>query len=241
MPFAQELDPMQAVLAYLWGESTHSFATQPAKAGESVRTVGTDPFIVGSRARKVNRFHDIIMDLIARYPGKVRFFQYNTGGVGEILEQKVVDGKKVKNLIRKVERVPLDLMAAIQRGDLRSTNVYEEGRLGTKEIAKVEGFDLSPYAAERLYDKEKIEFFVQDLVDGRREFTEEIVAEGLNPDIRKAALASFNVARTGRTQVAPYPVVLDSPEKTESAPMPDYFKDYEPVRRPKRPMTGRHW
>jgi len=241
MPFAQELDPMQAVLAYLWGESTHSFATQPAKAGESVRTVGTDPFIVGSRARKVNRFHDIIMDLIARYPGKVRFFQYNTGGVGEILEQKVVDGKKVKNLIRKVERVPLDLMAAIQRGDLRETNVYEEGRLGTKEIAKVEGFDLSPYAAERLYDQEKIKFFVQDLVDGRREFTEQIASEGLNLDIKKAAEASFNIARGGRTQVAPYPVELDSPARTESAPMPDYFKDYEPVRRPKRPMTGRHW
>ncbi len=241
MPFAQELDPMQAVLAYLWGESTHSFATQPAKAGQSVRTVGTDPFIVGSRARKVNRFHDIIMDLMARYPGKLRFFQYNTGGVGEILEENVVDGKKVKNLIRKVERVPLDLMAAIQRGDLRGTNVYEEGRLGTKEIARVEGFDLSPYRAEKLYDKEKIEFFVQDLVDGRREFTEQIVAEGLNPDIKKAAEASFNVARGGRTQVAPYPVELDRPAKTEAAPMPDYFKDYEPVRRPKRPMTGRHW
>jgi len=241
LPFAQELDPMQAVLAYLWGESTHSFATQPAKAGQSVRTVGTDPFIVGSRARKVNRFHDIIMDLMARYPGKIRFFQYNTGGVGEILEEKVVDGKKVKNLIRKVDRVPLDLMAAIQRGDLRGTNVYEEGRLGTKEIVKVEGFDLSPYGAEKLYDKEKIEFFVQDLMDGRREFTEEIAAEGLDPDIKKAADASFNVARGGRTQVAPYPVELARPAKTESAPMPDYFKDYEPVRRPKRPMTGRHW
>jgi phosphoenolpyruvate carboxykinase (ATP) len=241
MPFAQELDPMQAVLAYLWGESTHSFATQPAKAGESVRTVGTDPFIIGSRARKVNRFHDIVMDLCARYPGKVRFFQYNTGGVGEILDEKMVDGKKVKNLIRKVERVPLDLMAAIQRGDLRGTNVYEEGRLGTKEITKVEGFDLSPYHAEKLYDQERIKFFVQDLVDGRREFTEQIDSEGLNPDIKKAAERSFRVAGSSRVQVAPYPSEPEEPIRTEPAPMPDYFKDYEPVRRPQRPMTGRHW
>ncbi|MDW7680974.1 MAG: phosphoenolpyruvate carboxykinase (ATP), partial [bacterium] len=37
MPFAQKLTAEQAILAYLWGESTHSYASQPAKAGESVR------------------------------------------------------------------------------------------------------------------------------------------------------------------------------------------------------------
>jgi phosphoenolpyruvate carboxykinase (ATP) len=40
MPFAQRLSREQGVMAYLWGESTHSFATVPAKAGESVRIVG---------------------------------------------------------------------------------------------------------------------------------------------------------------------------------------------------------
>ena len=33
MNFSQELTPEQAVLAYLWGESTHSYASQPLKAG----------------------------------------------------------------------------------------------------------------------------------------------------------------------------------------------------------------
>ena len=51
---------MQAVLAYLWGESSHSFATQPAKAGESVRTVGTDPFIVGTTPSSEFPFHQAI-------------------------------------------------------------------------------------------------------------------------------------------------------------------------------------
>ena len=240
MPFAQRLDPMQAVLAYLWGESTHSFATQPAKAGESVRTVGTDPFIVGSRARKVNRFHDIIMDLVSRYPGKVKFYQYNTGGVGEILDEKVVDGKKVKNLIRKVERVPIDLMAAIQRGDLRGTNGYEVGMLGTEEISKVEGFDLSPYAPDNLYDRGRIDFFLEDLVDGRREFTEQIAAEGLKPEILKAAEASYSIARRSRGTVAPYPVEKrPEPKASERPPLPDFFKDYDPVRRPRRPRAER--
>ena len=70
MNFSQELTPEQAVLAYLWGESTHSYASQPLKAGESVRIVGTDPFIVGSKAKKVNRFYEIIMTLVNNYPGE---------------------------------------------------------------------------------------------------------------------------------------------------------------------------
>ena len=48
MPFAQRLTPEQGVMAYLWGESTHSFATVPVKAGESVRIVGMDDFIIGA-------------------------------------------------------------------------------------------------------------------------------------------------------------------------------------------------
>jgi phosphoenolpyruvate carboxykinase (ATP) len=168
MTFAQELTPEQAILAYLWGESTHSYASQPAKAGESVRTVGTDPFIVGSRAKKVNRFRDIIMRLCESHPGKVRFFQYNTGGVGEIIQEIDTPSGKKKNMIRKATRVPIPLMAAIQRGDLRGTNRYELRSLGTHEIASVEGFDLTPYDPRRFYDEEQIRFFREDLVKGRR-------------------------------------------------------------------------
>ncbi|MFH0777714.1 MAG: phosphoenolpyruvate carboxykinase (ATP) [Candidatus Eisenbacteria bacterium] len=138
LPFAQELTAEQAVLAYLWGESTHSFATVPAKAGESVRIVGTDDFIVGAQGRKVNRFHEMIMGLVERYPGKVRFFQYNTGGLGEIIETSTEGGETKKKLVRKASRVPIPFMAAIQRGDLRGTNRYELGRFGTNEILSCE-------------------------------------------------------------------------------------------------------
>jgi phosphoenolpyruvate carboxykinase (ATP) len=241
MPFAQRLSPMQAVLAYLWGESTHSFATQPAKAGESVRTVGTDPFIVGSRARKVNRFKSIVMDLVARYPGKVHFFQYNTGGVGEILEEYEEGGKTKKNLVRKVERVPIDLMAAIQRGDLRGTNEYAVGRLGTEEIARVEGFDLAPYDVGKLYTGDQIDAYVRDLVDGRREFTEQIAAEGLDRDVMEAAEKSFRIEGSARTVVASSPPEREEkPREAQRFARRDYFADYDPVRRPRRPGIGRH-
>jgi len=202
MPFAQELTPEQAVLAYLWGESTHSYASQPLKAGESVRIVGTDPFIVGSRGQKVNRFYQIIMELVEKYPGKVRLFQYNTGGMGEILEAyQTAEGTK-KRVIRSVERVPIHLMAAIQRGDLRGSNRYEIGRLGTREIVACEGFDLSRYRTERYYSAAEIDAYIQELVDGRREFTQEIISEGLFPEINKAAEKSFEIAPHGKKTIS---------------------------------------
>lgn len=191
MNFAQRLTPIQAALAYLWGESSHSYASNPAKAGESVRTVGTDPFIVGSRGQKVNHFYRIIMNLAENYPDKVFFFQYNTGGMGEIIE---TDEKGKKKVIRKTERVPIDTMAAIQRGDLRFTNHYEKNFLGTEAIVSAEGTDLSAYTPEKYYSRDQIDGYLRDLVEGRRKFTEKVAEEGLMPEIIKAAEESYKIA-----------------------------------------------
>lgn len=198
MSFAQELTPDQAVLAYLWGESTHSYASQPHRAGESVRIVGTDPFIIGSRAKKVNRFYEIIMTLVENYPEKVKFYQYNTGGIGEIIEEYMENGQKKKRLVRKVKRVPIDLMARIQRGDLRGTNTYEKGILGTKEIKKVEGQSLDEWDIHQYYSQEQIETYIKDLVEGRKAFTEEVAEEGLRAEVIYAAERSFQIDKTGR-------------------------------------------
>ncbi|RLE01825.1 MAG: hypothetical protein DRJ11_08755 [Candidatus Aminicenantes bacterium] len=198
MSFAQELTPAQAVLAYLWGESTHSYASQPHRAGESVRIVGTDPFIVGSRAKKVNRFYEIIMTLVDNFPGKVKFFQYNTGGIGEIIEEYMENGQKKKRLVRKVKRVPIDLMARIQRGDLRGTNIYEKGILGTREIKRVDGESLEEWDIHKYYSQEQIEAYIKDLVEGRRAFTEEVAEEGLLPEIIAAAERSFQIDKSSR-------------------------------------------
>ncbi|MBE0461564.1 MAG: phosphoenolpyruvate carboxykinase (ATP) [Candidatus Aminicenantes bacterium] len=196
MPFSQELTPEQAVLAYLWGESTHSFASQPLKAGESVRIVGTDPFIIGSRAKKVNHFYEIIMTLVNDHPGKVRFMQYNTGGIGELIEEYEEKGNIKKRMVRKVNRVPINLMAQIQRGDLRGTNTYEKGILGTREIRKVEGRSLDEWDIQKYYSQEQIQNYIKDLVEGRRQFTEEVASEGLRDEILYAAERSFRIDKS---------------------------------------------
>jgi phosphoenolpyruvate carboxykinase (ATP) len=220
MPFAQELTPEQAVLAYLWGESTHSFATRPEMAGESVRTVGTDPFIIGPQGRKVNMFHDIVMGLAEKHPGKVRCFMYNTGGMGEIIKQ-TADGQR--HLVRKVERVPIDLMAAIQRGDLRRSNRYQPGRLGTSEIAETEG-DLARWKPDRFYTASEIEDYVQDLVDGRRDYTERIASEGLSPEIVKIAEASFERIVPRRKDSVAIPREVTEPPGLPELPRPDELR-----------------
>ncbi len=216
MPFAQELTPEQGVLAYLWGESTHSYASQPARAGESVRIVGTDPFIIGSRAKKVNHFYDIVMNLIDNYPGKVKFLLYNTGGVGEMIEEYMDGDIKRKKMIRKVDRVPINLMADIQRGDLRGTNRYEMGRLGRREIVECDSWDLSQFSPENFYSQEQIENYIHSLVDGRKKFTAEIAEEGLKPEIIKAAEETFKLVKGKPSRVKAIPTeTAESPEAEE--------------------------
>jgi phosphoenolpyruvate carboxykinase (ATP) len=213
MSFSQELTPEQGVLAYLWGESTHSAASQPHRAGESVRIVGTDPFIIGSRGKKINRFHRIVMELVEKYPGKVRFFQYNTGGIGEIIDEYEEDGVKKKKVVRKVKRVPISLMAAIQRGDLKGLNTYEPGIFGVSRITEVEGKRLSgEYDPGQFYSHDEIDAYLADIVRGRIDFTEEIADEGLDPEIVRAAEKSFEIMPKRRRTVS-----VSSPE-AESSP-----------------------
>ncbi len=221
MPFAQELTAEQAVLAYLWGESTHSFATRPEMAGESVRTVGTDPFIIGPMGRKVNQFRDIIMNLCEKFPGKVRFLQYNTGGMGEIITR---DAKGTKTLVRKVERVPIDLMAAIQRGDLRRNNRYEQGRLTTGELVQVEGQDLNHWKVSNFYSEAEVDDYIKDLVEGRRAYTAKMADEGLADDIIRLAERSFEQMLPSKPTVA-IPRDITAPPGLADQPRADEQRD----------------
>lgn len=218
MPFAQRLTPEQGILAYLWGESTHSFATVPEKAGESVRIVGMDDFIVGPQGRKVNVFNEMVMGLVDRCPDKVHFFQYNTGGMGEMIEVSGEGASKKKRLLRKVTRVPIDLMAALQRGDLRETNRYEKGRLGTDEVVEAEGASLGKYDPKSFYSEAEIEEYVRDIVDGRRKFADEIAEEGLDPKIARMSHSHLDAIGAKRPASVLAPIRSSSPETPVSPP-----------------------
>jgi phosphoenolpyruvate carboxykinase (ATP) len=209
MPFSQMLTPEQGVLAYLFGESTLSFAANPEKAGESVRIVGTDDFIIGSRGAKVNRFYDIIMKLTAKYPGQVNFRLYNTGGMGEVIEEYEERGVAKKRLVRKAERVPLELMAAVQRGDLRGTNKYEKGVLGTMSIVEADGRRMDEWDVHKLYTDEQIDHLIKDIIQRSPRFSGgSVEGRSARPEIIAAAERSFramgdtSVRRSSSNQTA---------------------------------------
>ncbi len=236
MPFAQQLTPEQGVLAYLFGESTLSFAANPLRAGESVRIVGTDDFIIGSRARKVNRFYDIVMKLVGKYHDKVRFMIYNTGGMGEIIETTEEGGVTKKRMVRKAERVPLDLMAAIQRGDLRGTNRYEKGALGTMSIVEADGRSMADWDVHKLYTQEQIDHYIKDIIQGRRAFLEEVSREGLRPEIVAAAERSFRAMGDTMKRIVAVPSSLSSTAAVEPRVV---VRTEEPVSRPRKPGVWR--
>ena len=77
MPPIAKLDDAQAAAAFMLGESIETSAGDPERAGEAIRVVGTNPFIVGSEGAEGNRFQDLVADL------DVDCFVINTGYVGE--------------------------------------------------------------------------------------------------------------------------------------------------------------
>ncbi|WP_458189321.1 phosphoenolpyruvate carboxykinase (ATP) [Haladaptatus sp. NG-WS-4] len=76
MPPVAKLSAEEAAVAFMLGESIQTSAGDPSKAGESIRVVGTNPFIVGSKGEEGNRFRDLIDDL------GVDCFVLNTGHLG---------------------------------------------------------------------------------------------------------------------------------------------------------------
>ncbi|MFC4550832.1 MULTISPECIES: phosphoenolpyruvate carboxykinase (ATP) [Halorussus] len=76
MPPVAKLSPEEAAAAFMLGESIQTSAGDPSKAGESIRVVGTNPFIVGSKGEEGNVFRDLIADL------GVDCYVLNTGHLG---------------------------------------------------------------------------------------------------------------------------------------------------------------
>ncbi len=77
MPPVAKLDEEQAAVAFMLGESIETSAGDPSRAGEPIRVVGTNPFIIGSEGEEGNRFRDLTAEL------DVDCFVINTGYLGE--------------------------------------------------------------------------------------------------------------------------------------------------------------
>ncbi len=178
LPLVSRLNPEQAAAAYMLGESVETTAGDPRRVGESVRVVGTNPFLIGSEANEGNWFYDFLK----KNEEKVQCYLLNTGGVGEILERDEQGRASVK---QRVSRVPIPEMSAIIRGILRNTVEWGEDPLfGTEVPVSVEGVDIGKYDLSNFYSEEQIQEFASRLKEERR--THLAGFTGLNPKIQEA-------------------------------------------------------
>ncbi|MSQ17722.1 MAG: phosphoenolpyruvate carboxykinase [Dehalococcoidia bacterium] len=178
LPIVSKLNAEQAAAAFMLGESVETSAGDPRRAGESVRVVGTNPFLLGSESEEGNWFYDFVK----RNGDRVQCYLLNTGGVGEIMERDAQGRPVIK---QKVSRIAIPEMAAIIRGIARNTIEWQkEPQFGTLVPKQVEGADLGKYDPARFYTKEQAADYVQRLKDERRKYLAGF--PGLNPAVVKA-------------------------------------------------------
>jgi len=178
VPIASKLTPEQGAAAFMLGESIETSAGDPRRAGESVREVGTNPFIVGSNAKEGNWFYEFVK----KYPEKIQCYLLNTGGVGEIME-KNDDGTKV--IKQKVTRVEIPEMAAIIRGIAKGTIEWKtDHNFGTLVPKKINGVKMSKFDLSKFYSRKQIGAYVNELKRERVAWLSQF--KGLNSAVAKS-------------------------------------------------------
>lgn len=158
MPPVARLTPEQAAVAFMLGESVETSAGDPERAGESIRVVGTNPFIVGPEGEEGNRFADLMDETDAEC------FVLNTGSVG-------TEGIGVEDTIA--------ILTAAARGEIEWAH---DDRLGFEVPTHVPGAEIERFDPAENHDEydEKL----SELREERREYLAEF--ETLREEIREA-------------------------------------------------------
>ncbi len=178
VPVVSKLNAEQAAAAFMLGESIESSAGDPRRVGESVRVVGTNPFIVGDEAAEGNWIYDFLQT----HGDRVQAYLINTGGVGEIRE-KLPDG--TSRVRREVDRIQIPETSALFRALVRGKVKWvDEPYFGTRVPAQVDGADIRRFDVESHYSQQEIGEYVDALKRERREYLDQFPT--LNPAIAKA-------------------------------------------------------
>lgn len=158
MPPIARLTPEQAAVAFMLGESVETSAGDPDRAGESIRVVGTNPFIVGPEGEEGNRFADLMSETDAEC------FVLNTGSVGS-------KGIEVADTI--------SILTAAARGKIEWTT---DETLGLEVPTRVPGVEIGAFRPQENHDE--YESKLAALREERREYLAGF--ETLREEIREA-------------------------------------------------------
>ncbi|QSW98576.1 phosphoenolpyruvate carboxykinase (ATP) [Haloterrigena alkaliphila] len=160
MPPVAKLDDEQAAVAFMLGESIETSAGDPSRAGESIRVVGTNPFIVGPEGEEGNVFQDLIETL------DVECYVINTGYLGE------------KSIDVGVEE-SVTILTETARDRIEWT---DDDRTGLTIPERVPGLDIEDYYVPDHVDD--YDAAVADLRAERRDYLEEF--DELREEIKDA-------------------------------------------------------
>ncbi|MEN8144150.1 MAG: phosphoenolpyruvate carboxykinase [Gemmatimonadota bacterium] len=103
MPAVCRLDSRQAAVAFMLGESIKTSAADPSAKGEPVRSVGTNPFIVGPKGEEGRVFYEILL----ANPG-MRSYILNTGKIGEGEDALKIKLSDTVGILRAIAREQVD-------------------------------------------------------------------------------------------------------------------------------------
>ena len=160
MPPVAKLDEDEAAVAFMLGESIETSAGDPSRAGESIRVVGTNPFIIGSEGEEGNVFRDLIAEL------DVDCYVINTGYLGD--ESKDIGVTE-----------SVTILTELARGTVEWT---DDDRTELTIPADVPGLDVEEYyVPDHVDDYERA---AADLREERLEYLDQF--ENLDEEIKDA-------------------------------------------------------
>jgi len=162
MPPIARLDDRQAAVAFMLGESVQTSAGDPDAAGEAIRVVGTNPFVVGPEGEEGNRFYDLVRDT------DIETFVINTGQVGPGAEGVDIGVEDSVTILTCVARGEVEWRA--------------DDRFGFEVPVSVPGVDVT-----QLYPPDHYDEFTGKLADLRAERRAYLAGfETLAEEIREA-------------------------------------------------------
>ena len=166
VPPVMRLSPEWAAAAFMLGESIETSAGDPTRAGQSLRVVGTNPFIVGSEEEEGNMFLDFL-----RSNPDIQCFIMNTGRVGGDNGQNI----SVKDSVKILEMIARDKI------EWRKDDFW-----GYEVPVHIPDIDLSRFDLNQFYTEEQIQELSGKLKRERLEWLSQF--KGMDKDILNALM-----------------------------------------------------
>ncbi len=151
LPPVVRLTPEWAAAAFMLGESVETSAGDPAEAGKSLRVVGTNPFLVGSKDEEGNIFLNIL-----RNNPDIQCFILNTGRVGGMDRGRKIT---VKDSVKIMEMMARDKI------------VWKKDEFWGYEVpVQIPDLELSQFDLSNYYPEEQARQLSGDLKQERLEW-----------------------------------------------------------------------